>query len=182
MWIFTTPLIWCHISHFSRVMVFAQYSTLVFPICLTILCMSILTVFFLNMWTWESHSHFIGIRYTTRGPIGRNVICSSSPLHYSPYINNLPYLCFFFDGRWDTYNRFHIKCDYYFFTVRTKVFSIKAFNALTKCVVWSPQGLDHYVSLPLGFFTPTSSFHILGALVGSKSIIELFLLEVPQEG
>jgi hypothetical protein len=33
-----------------------------------------------------------------------------------------------------------------------------------KCVVWSPQGLDLSISLPLGFLTPNIGFHILSAL------------------
>jgi hypothetical protein len=39
---------------------------------------------FLRFSTWGSHNHFIGIKYTTKGCIGRNVVCSSSPLRSSP--------------------------------------------------------------------------------------------------
>jgi hypothetical protein len=34
-----------------------------------------------------------------------------------------------------------------------------------------------YISLLLGFFTPDLDFYILGAQVGSKSFIELFMVE-----
>jgi hypothetical protein len=37
---------------------------------------------------------------------------------------------------------------------------------LAKCVVWFPQGLDHFISLFLGFLTPTLGFCILGTLMG----------------
>ncbi len=50
-----------------------------------------------------------------------------------------------------------------------------------KCVVWSPQGLDHFISPPFGFLTFNSNFHILGALVGSISFVELFVVEVFHE-
>jgi hypothetical protein len=52
---------------------------------------------------------------------------------------------------------------------------------LAKCVVWSPQGLDHSISLPFGFFTLTLDFCILGALVGSTSFVESFVVEALHE-
>ncbi len=51
----------------------------------------------------------------------------------------------------------------------------------TKCVAWSRQGLDHFISLPLGFLTLNSSFPILGALVGSTSFIESFVVKAFHE-
>jgi len=50
-----------------------------------------------------------------------------------------------------------------------------------KCVALFRQGLDRFISLPCGFFTLDSSFHILGVVVGSKSFIELFMVEVLHE-
>jgi hypothetical protein len=50
-----------------------------------------------------------------------------------------------------------------------------------KCVVWSPQGLDHFISLVLGFVTLDLTFCILGTLMGSKSFVELFVVEVLHE-
>jgi hypothetical protein len=73
-------------------MVFIWCLKLVFPICLTMLCTPIPIVFFSCFLTWGSHSHFIGVRYTTRGPIVRNVVCFSSFLPLSPYNNNPPYI------------------------------------------------------------------------------------------
>jgi hypothetical protein len=52
---------------------------------------------------------------------------------------------------------------------------------LAKCVAWFPQGLDHFISLPLGFFIHDLGFHILGTLVGSISFIKLFIVEVFHE-
>ncbi len=40
---------------------------------------------------------------------------------------------------------------------------------------------DHFISLPLGFLTLDSYFHILGALVGSTSFVESFVVEVLRE-
>ncbi len=51
----------------------------------------------------------------------------------------------------------------------------------TKCVVWSPQRLDHSISLPFGFFTLDLGFHILGGLVGSTSFVESFVTKVFHE-
>jgi hypothetical protein len=70
--------------------------------------------FFLSLSTWGFHNHFVGIRYTTRGPFGRNVVCFNSLSHSSPYNNNPPYLCFPFIGKWYTYSRSCIKCDLIF--------------------------------------------------------------------
>jgi hypothetical protein len=41
-----------------------------------------------------------------------------------------------------------------------------------KCIIFSPQGLDHCISLPFGFLTPDLNFHILDALVGYRSFVE----------
>jgi hypothetical protein len=37
--------------------------------------------------------------------------------------------------------------------------------------------LDHFISLPFGFFIPDLGFHILVALVGSTSFIESFMID-----
>jgi hypothetical protein len=52
---------------------------------------------------------------------------------------------------------------------------------LAKCVAWSSQGLDHFISLPPGFLIHDLSFCILGTLVGSTSLVELFVVEVLHE-
>jgi hypothetical protein len=40
---------------------------------------------------------------------------------------------------------------------------------------------DHFTSLPPGFLSLDSCFHILGALMGSTSFVGLFLVEVLRE-
>jgi len=50
-----------------------------------------------------------------------------------------------------------------------------------KCVVWYPQGLDHFISLPLSFFTLDLGFCILDALMGSRSFVESFVVKVFHE-
>ncbi len=47
----------------------------------------------------------------------------------------------------------------------------------TKCVVLSPQMLDQFISLPLGFLTPKSGLCILNVLVGFFPFVESFILE-----
>jgi hypothetical protein len=44
-----------------------------------------------------------------------------------------------------------------------------------RCVVWSPQGLNHSISFPLGFLILDLGFCILGALVESTSFVESFI-------
>jgi hypothetical protein len=41
--------------------------------------------------------------------------------------------------------------------------------------------LDHFISLPPGFLIIDLGFHILGALMGSTSFIESFVVEVLHE-
>ncbi len=109
-----------------------------------ILCTPIPIVFFSGFPTWGFHNHFVEINYITRGPIGKNIVYYGS---FLPYSNNPPYLCFPFVGRWYAYSRSSIRCGSCFFTIRAKVFNIKTFSAVKlKCVVWSPQGLDHSIS------------------------------------
>jgi hypothetical protein len=45
----------------------------------------------------------------------------------------------------------------------------------SKCVFWSPHGLNHSISFPLGFLTLDLGFCILGALVESTSFVESFV-------
>jgi hypothetical protein len=62
--------------------------------------MPIPIVFFSSFPTWGSCSHFVRIKHTKGGPIGRIIICCNSPSCFSPYSNSPPYLCFPFIGRW----------------------------------------------------------------------------------
>lgn len=59
------------INHFSRVIVFTQFSRSTFSICLMILCTPIHIIFFLSFLTWGFHNHFVKIMYMTRKPIER---------------------------------------------------------------------------------------------------------------
>ncbi len=115
-----------------------------------ILCMPIPIIFFSSFMTWGFHNHFIGVRYTPRGPNGRSVICSGSPLHSLPYNSSPPYLCLHFFGRWYMYSRFRIRCALCVFTVVAWVISIKAFSATSK--------VCNLVSIGVGPFYITSSW------------------------
>jgi hypothetical protein len=46
-----------------------------------------------------------------------------------------------------------------------------------KCVAWFLQRFDHFISLPFGFLIFDSCFHTLGALMGSTSFVESFVVE-----
>jgi len=113
-------------------MVFAWFSRLNFPICLTMLCTPIPTIFFSCFLTWGFHSHFIKVKYITRGPIGKNVVCPNSLLQSSPYNYNPPYLCFLFVGGWYTYIRYWSNVVPISFMIAIKNFNIKAFNATSE--------------------------------------------------
>jgi hypothetical protein len=52
---------------------------------------------------------------------------------------------------------------------------------LVKCVTWSPQGLNHSISLPPNFLTFNLGFHILGAPMGSTSFVKSFVAKVFHE-
>jgi hypothetical protein len=52
---------------------------------------------------------------------------------------------------------------------------------LVKCVAWFPRGLDRFIKLPLSFFIPDLNFHILGASMRSKLVIELFVVKALHE-
>jgi len=52
---------------------------------------------------------------------------------------------------------------------------------LVKCVAWFPWGLDRFIKLPPSFFIPDLNFHILGASMRSKSVVELFLVKALHE-
>jgi hypothetical protein len=49
----------------------------------------------------------------------------------------------------------------------------------TKCVVF--QGLDHFISFPLGFLILNSGFGIFGAKVKFTSFVESFMVEAFHE-
>jgi len=132
------------VSHFSRVMVFAQFSRSTFPIWSTILHTPIPTIFFSSFPIWGSHSRFIKDRYTIGRPIKKNVVYYGSLSQSLPYSNNPPYLCFPFLGKSCTYSRSCIRCGSYIFVTSGGVINIKAFNATNKmCSLVSLRGRKH---------------------------------------
>jgi len=105
------------------------------------------TIFFSSFPTWRFHSHFIKIKYMTRGPNRNYIVCFCSLLHFSPYSNNPPYLCSPFVGRWYTYSRSNTKCGSYFFMITTWIFNIWAFNVANEvCNLVSIQGRPLYIT------------------------------------
>ncbi len=53
--------------------------------------------------------------------------------------------------------------------------AVKVLVQPMKCVAWSPQRLNRFISFPLGFFTPKSGIRILGVLMGSLPFVESFV-------
>jgi len=102
------------------------------PICSMILHTPMPIVFFPNFLTWGFHSHFVEVRYTTRGPIRRSVVCSSSLSLSLLYSGSPPYLCFSFLCGWYTYNRFRIKCGSCVFMIVRRVINIRSFSVASK--------------------------------------------------
>jgi hypothetical protein len=113
-------------------MVFTQISGSFFPICSTIIYMPIPTVFFSSFLTWRFHNYFVQIKYTIRGPIGRNIVYSSLLSCVLLYSNNSPYLWFPFVNKLYAYNRSFIQCGSYFFTIVGGIFNVKTLNAISE--------------------------------------------------
>jgi hypothetical protein len=50
-----------------------------------------------------------------------------------------------------------------------------------KCVAWSPQKLDHFISLPSSFLILDLGLCILGALMRCRSFVESFVVKAFHE-
>jgi hypothetical protein len=150
-------------------MIFAWFCRSNFPICLTIICMAIPIVFFSSLSTWRFQNYFVRFKYTIRGPIGRSVISFNSHSHYSPYNDSPPYLCFPFVVNDTNIVGLALDVVLVFFMIWARIFNIRFFN------------VNQFISLLFGFLTFDSSFHILGALVGSKSFVKLFVAKALHE-
>jgi hypothetical protein len=112
--------------------------------------MSLPIIYFLGLMTWGFHSHFIRVRYMTRGPIGRSIICFGSFLRFLLYNISPPYLCLPFFNGWYTYSMSHIRYGSCVFTVVLWIISNKAFNAVNE--------VCNLVSTRVGPFYITSSW------------------------
>jgi hypothetical protein len=129
--------------------------------------------------TWGSLKHFIKIKYMTRRPIERNVVCYLSPPHSLHYNNNPPYLCFPFVSKWYAYNRSHIKCGYVFLRLQQEFFALRLsmqpikFSFHRGCTI-----LHHFL---LTFLFLTWVFIFLGAPMGSRSFVKSFVVEALHE-
>jgi hypothetical protein len=68
-----------------------------------------------------------------------------------------------------------------FLQLQGELITLNLLVQLVKCVVWSPEGLDHSISLPFNFLTLKLGFCILGPPVGSTSFVESFATKVFHE-
>jgi hypothetical protein len=139
-------------------MIFAQFFGSNFPICSTILCMPIPTIFFPSFPTWGFHIHFIEVKYMIGGPIGRSVVCFGSPLCSSPYSSNPPYSCFPFLSGWYTYSMSCVKCGSCVFTI-VGVINIRSISATNEVCSLVSLGVGPlYIISFLVFLFPTWVF------------------------
>ncbi len=153
-WMFVTPSIWCYSQQNFKIMVFSQFYGSIFFIYLTILCTPIPIIFFLGFLTWAFHNHFVRVKYMTRGPIRKSVVCSGSPLRFLPYNNNSPYLCFPFVGKWYKYSRSRIRCRSYFFTIVARLFNIRVFSVVSEmCCLVSTRVGPFYITSSWLFYS-----------------------------
>jgi hypothetical protein len=138
------------VNHFLRITIFFRIFISIFPIYSMILCMPIPIVYFSRFLPWESHSHFIGVTYTTWGPIGRKVItlvhfCVFRPIATTHPIYVFPLLV----------DETHImglasSVISYFFMITVQIFKIKDFNVVNE--------LCSMVSIGVGPLYITSSW------------------------
>ncbi len=136
---------------------------------------------FSSFLTWGCHSHFVRVKYTTRGPIKKNIVSFNSPLHSSPYITSHP-TCVFHLLANDTHIIGPTSDVILVFLWLQKKFSTLMLSVQPmKCVTWFPRGLDHFISLPPNFLTPNLGFCILGTPMGSRSFVESFMAKAFHE-
>jgi len=115
------------VSHFSRIIVFGWFSRSFLFTCSMNLCTFIPIVFLSSILTWGFHSHFVGVRYTTKGAIGRNVVHFGSHLCFYPIA--LAHLtCVFFSLVNDTHIIGPTSNVILFFSIAIGIFSIRAFS------------------------------------------------------
>ncbi len=141
-------------------MIFVWFFKSNFPICSMLLHMPIPTILFSGFLTWGFHSHFVKVRYMTWGLVGRSIVCFGSPLCFSPYIATDPTCVFLFVA-----NNTHIEglisnAVPAFLRLQKKLSALSLLMQPTKCVVWSFQGLDQFISHPPSFLTLDPSFRI----------------------
>lgn len=96
-------------------------------------------------------------------------------MHYLPYCNNPPYVCFSFICWWYACCWSCFRCGTYFFMLTRKINSIRIFNLTNKmCNLISTWiGLVHITSIR--FFTPNIGLCILGALMGFMPFMKSFV-------
>jgi hypothetical protein len=120
------------VATFKSCTVFIWFFRSTFPICSTILCTPILTVFFLGFSTWGFHSHFVEVWYTIGGPLGGPLFVLAH-FHASRLIVVI-HLTFVFPLLVDDTHiiGFALYVIPIFFMITVRVFSIKVFSATSK--------------------------------------------------
>jgi hypothetical protein len=120
------------VNHFLANTIFFQFFISIFPIYLMILCTPIPIVFFSSFLTWGSHSHFIGVTYTTWGPIGRKVVTLVHLCVFRPIVTTHP--IYVFPLLVDETHIMGLASNviFFFFMIVIRVFKIKDFNVVNE--------------------------------------------------
>jgi len=122
--------------------------------------MPIPIVFFSSFSTWKFHNRFVQVKCTIRGPIGRNIVCSSLLSCSSPYSSSSSYLWFPFVNKWYAYSGSFIRCGSCFFTIIGEVFNINTFSVFNKMCNLVSVGVGPFYITPswLFYFIPRFSY------------------------
>jgi hypothetical protein len=141
------------VNHFLGIMVFTWFFRSTFPMCSTILLMPIPIVLFSSFSTWGFHSHFIEIKSTIGGPIGRNVVCFVHLCVLRPIVATHP-ICVFLSLANDTHSRSRIRCGSCVFMIAGKIINIRFFSAANEVCNLVSLGVGSFLDflLPIRIF------------------------------
>jgi len=123
-----------------------------------ILHMCIPIILFPGFSTWEFHTHFVGVRYTTRGSIGRSIIYFGSSSCFSPYTTTHP-TCVFPSLANNTHILgFISNAIFAFLQLQEKLLTLGLLVQPTKCVVCLFKGQTTLYHILLAFLLSTRIF------------------------
>jgi len=134
--------------------------------------MSILTIFFSRFLPWGFHSHLLELNTSQGDPLFTLVhfcaFCLIIVVHFT---------CVFLSLADDT----HIisptsNVVLVFLQLQQEFLTLRLSMQLTKCVAWSSQGLDHFISLLPRFLTFDLVLDLLVVLLVSYLVVKSFFL------
>jgi len=137
---------------------FAWFFKLFFSICSMILHMSIPIILFSSFSTWGFHSHFVGVKYTTRESIGRSIVYFGSSSCFSPY-TTVHLTCVFLSLTNNTYILGFISYAIFtFLQLQEELLALGLLVQPTKCVVYLHKVQTTLYRILLTFLLSTRIF------------------------